>query len=78
LPEGLIHGDLHLHNALVCKDMNGENKESIRLIDFELVRGGKYITDIANAICMFCLPEITDQYDVQREYIFDSNFALGV
>ncbi len=73
LPGGLIHGDLHQHNIFVYEDNN--SVESVKLLDFDLVREDKYIKDIANAICMFCLPEITDQYDIKKEYIFDSDFA---
>lgn len=67
LPGGFIHGDIHQDNVLKGND------DGLFLIDFDLVQEGKYIKDIANAICMFCLPETAE-----GQYQFDENLALQI
>lgn len=67
LPGGFIHGDIHRDNVLKGND------DGLFLLDFDLVQEGKYIKDIANAICMFCLPETAE-----GQYQFDEQLALQI
>lgn len=67
LPGGFIHGDIHRENVLKGND------DGLILLDFDLVQEGKYIKDIANAICMFCLPE-----KAEGQYQFDEQLALQI
>tara|TARA_R110002110_G_scaffold400317_2_gene616682 strand:+ start:36727 stop:37923 length:1197 start_codon:yes stop_codon:yes gene_type:complete len=76
LPGGLIHGDLHENNILVCDE--SISLDTIKLLDFDLVREDKYIKDIANAICMFCLPEIEGVQSSSQRYQFDATFARNI